>query len=35
MTPNLSNASNYELELFTQIIDKRTITYPDENKHIM
>jgi len=34
-TPCLSNASNYELELFMQIIDKKSITYPDKNKHMI
>ena len=33
--PNLISASNYELELFMQIVDKKAITYPDKNKHII
>jgi len=33
--PNLSSASNYELELFMQIVNKKAITYPDKNKHII
>ena len=35
LKPNLSNATNYELELFIQIIDKKIITYSDKNKHII
>ena len=33
--PKLVNASDYELELFMHIIDKKSITYPDKNKHII